>query len=107
MPESRWQILDEKGIAPRLVEIRDGQYLIDTALEAGPSKIVGMGDEIPISWVDLFAYTQLTQPLESWEARLVLELCAAFLEGKRTGQNPLGIEPIDAAEEDEAWTSQN
>ncbi|SMP36847.1 hypothetical protein SAMN06265373_1217 [Shimia sagamensis] len=64
-------------------------------MEAGPTYLDAMGSERALDWLQVHAYQSSSQAIcEPWEARALVNLSRAYLEGKAIGTNPLGLEPL-------------
>jgi hypothetical protein len=84
-----------------LVPVGDGQYLIETLFEVGPSGPGGMGGEIPLSWGEVWAYAQATQNIsEPWEFRAIMRMSRAFVKARNDGESVFAIPPIEQVEDD-------
>lgn len=83
-----------EGRTPKPVEISAGQYLLEALFEAGPSKPGAMGGELPLEWLDVWAYMQATQAVsEPWEARALVQMSSAYVYEKAAGASVFSIEP--------------
>lgn len=101
-PHNRARQLEIEGRDYGMPEIEAGQYLLDALMHAGPSIIDPMGNERPLSWVEIAAYQMATRRItEPWEAETLADLSRAYLEGKAQGTDPLGMSPVRAINEDE------
>lgn len=77
-------------------ELAGGEhYMLDALVEAGPA-LPGQMGPVPLSWQEIDAYARQTQAIdEPWEARTLIKMSAAYLEGIAVGENPFGIMPMD------------
>lgn len=77
-------------------------YLVDTLMEAGPVSPAGMGTTV-LSWADLQAWQHGTGiALAPWEARLVRQLSAEYLQESRRAEAHDALPPwLDSEEEQE------
>lgn len=84
-----------------MVPVYDGNYLVDALFEVGPSATAGMGSEIPVSWVEIWAYAQSTQNIsEPWEFRAIMQMSKAFVRARREGESVFAIPPMEQVEND-------
>ena len=78
-----------------VIDLESGAYLIAHLFAAGPTALSAMG-ELPLSWMDIYGYMGATSnAFEPWESILLHDLSVEYLEGKRIGEDPLGIAPAD------------
>lgn len=76
-------------------EIEAGEYLLEALFEAGPVKSNGFGPAA-LTVTDAAEYGRVMGTLvEPWEFRLLHLMSAAFLDGYRSGADPLAIQPMD------------
>lgn len=84
-----------------MVPVYDGNYLVDALFEVGPSATAGMGSEIPVSWVEIWAYAQSTQNIsEPWEFRAIMQMSKAFVRARREGESVFAIPPMEQVKDD-------
>jgi hypothetical protein len=84
-----------------MVPVDEGQYLLDALFEAGPSATAGMGAEIPLSWLEVWAYAQATQNIsEPWEFRAIVQMSKAFVRARREGESVFAIPPMEQINDD-------
>ena len=94
--KTRLERLREQKRAIPYVPIQEGQYLLDALFEVGPSSFAGMGDEVAISWQEVWAYAQATQAIsEPWEFRALVNMSKAFVKARRDGLSVFAIPPIE------------
>lgn len=90
------------GLPVPFMQVGAGAYLWDALFEAGPIKRTGMGDTMPLEWVDLVAYSEGSGTVSPGEElRILRAMSRAFLDGLRAGENPLSKDPRDW--DDPAW----
>lgn len=71
-------------------------YLLDILMEAGPFEHHPMGGFLVLGWQTLAAYNQLTHEItDADEARAVISLSRAYLQGFEAGQNPASKPPTE------------
>ncbi len=88
--------MQARGEPLRIPDAGDGGYLLRALFEVGPTTVDGMAGEQPLRWLDLWAYGQATGSLsDPWDYRTLHEMSRAYLRGKRTGESPFGIAPVD------------
>ena len=93
---SRAKQYQDAGHPPPFVPVQACGYLMDALIEAGPVKSDGMGNRVPLDWVDIKAYTDLTGAVtEPWEAAILRRMSAAFAQGMQEGKSPFSIPPTD------------
>lgn len=82
-------------------ELSDYESAILSAFsEAGPTMPGAMGD-VPLSWLEVDAYARQTSAIsDPWEARALVYMSGAYLEGRAHGANPLAIPPMEREEND-------
>lgn len=79
----------EKAKQPRyktrvvsMPDIEGGEYLVNLALEIGPSKVAGMGGVVGIDEIDLAAWQANSGiRLTAWEAQTIRALSQAYASG--------------------------
>ena len=95
-PHSRLEQYRKEGKTPPMPTITAGQYLIDALLKMGPTKAGGMGGEMPVEWLDIFAFSMSTRDVgEPWEMEALHQMSGAYLEGKTEGQNVFSKPPME------------
>jgi hypothetical protein len=78
------------------VDIPEGQYLIDALIECGVSDFSSGAGEVPLSWSEVWAYAQATRAIsEPWECRALIDMSRAFVRGRKEGESPLCIAPME------------
>jgi hypothetical protein len=93
--ETRLDMMRRTGQGLDLPELAAGDYLVDALFKAGPTKAGGMG-EVPMDWLDIWAFAQSTGDVsEPWEAEALHSMSRAYLAAKTAGENPLAIPPIE------------
>ena len=93
---SRSKEYDDAGIAPPFVPVDACGYLMSALIEAGPVKSDGMGNRLPLDWLDLKAFADMTGAVtEPWEASMLRRMSIAFANGLQEGKNPFSIAPVD------------
>lgn len=95
-PHTRLEQYRKEGREPPFPKIQHGHHLINALFEVGPTKHGAMGGEEPVGWLDVDAYARLTEEItEPWEARALIEMSRAYLNGKRSGTDVLSIPPLE------------
>jgi hypothetical protein len=78
------------------VELDAGGYLLEILMEAGPIKSQPMDGFAAISWGDLRDYDHfLSNGIEQWEAKILIQMSGAFVTGMNEGASPFSIPPAD------------
>lgn len=78
-----------------LPRVEAGEYLLNAFFEVGPTMQGGMG-EAPLHWQEVDAYARQTQAIsEPWEARALVQMSRAYLDGQVVGTQPLGKMPVE------------
>lgn len=55
-----------------------------------------------VSWQEIEAFATATEEVtETWEKKLLMRMCRAYLEGNNEGQDVLSIAPMDREEDDD------
>lgn len=98
---SRGEEVREGGEQPEMPPIEpELRYLIDTLMEAGPVSVAGMGTA-QLTWADLLAWQQGTGiELAPWEARLVRQLSAYYVQESRRAEAHDALPPWIEDDED-------
>lgn len=61
-----------------------------------------MNGPVPIEWIDLHAYAQLSGAIsEPWEAKALIAMSRHYLRGLTEGQDIMSIPPDERDDEDE------
>lgn len=80
------------------VSIEAGEYLLDALISAGPCTWGPMGDAMPLSWLDLWAFGQATRAVsEPWEFETLHEMSRAFVSGLALGKSQFADPPYTGA----------
>jgi hypothetical protein len=78
------------------VKLEAGEYLLGILMEVGPIKSAPMGGAVALDWGDLRDYDYFSMvKLEEDEARLLIQMSAAFVKGMNEGVSPFSIPPVD------------
>lgn len=92
--ENRWRTYEKAaGKAPPLPPIDAGLYLFDAFFQAGLADSSANGLQA-LAWSEIHAFSKLTGDItEAWEAKLLRAMSKEYIEGRKIGDDPLGIEP--------------
>jgi hypothetical protein len=94
--KSRLAICQEQKKEPPLVDVGEGQYLIEALFECGVSDTSSGTVELPLSWSEIWAYANATGSIkEPWEFRAMMDMSRAFVKARRDGESPFAIAPVD------------
>lgn len=88
----------EAGIAPPLVEVDAGQYLIDAMFALGPSRPLGGGGLRATDWPEIAGYAAAQGPFARWELQALADMCAHWCRGYRHGASALAVSPLERAQ---------
>lgn len=80
-----------------LIDHPAGDEWIELLLEIEPYRFTEMGERRPLDLADLFYFQQMVGGLDiaHQEPKFLLRLSSAYLQGMKSGENPLSIMPIE------------
>lgn len=82
---------------PELPNIEGGEYLLEALHEAGTFDTTESGSPVPLKWQEIAAFAQLTGSIdEPFEAKTIMDLSKAYVQGHAIGLQSNGIAPFDA-----------
>jgi len=71
------------------------KYLMDAMWRLHPTRNTGWGD-VAADWRDIEAFAKVTgRIVETWEAELLYDMCAAYTSAKHAGVDPLSMAPVE------------
>ncbi|MFY0682619.1 MAG: hypothetical protein JXR13_18750 [Thalassovita sp.] len=93
--KNRLQTYLDNDAKPPLVEDLSGAYLLEALFLAGPTKAGPMGD-LPLEWMDLYAFAQCTEDVtEAWELKALHKMSDAYHSAQERGKNPFAKSPVE------------
>lgn len=78
-----------------MVEINEGQYLLDGMMDMGPVVSSGFGIAARTDGAIIDYHRGCGIDLEPWEFKAVRKMCQAYLSGLQSGANALSIAPME------------
>lgn len=85
-----------QGIAPRMVELVAGHYIMDAFQKLGMAEFPDGGGYRPLKYLDVITFAQGTQAIsEPWEIEAVVNMSNAYCDGREYGSKNNKREPID------------
>ena len=93
--KTRQAELEAEGLPLRLPEIREGLYLLEAWMEAGPTMQAGMGDA-PLDWVAIDAFARCTGAVtERWEMQAIHRMSRLYMAELTAGSSKWRKPPVD------------
>lgn len=76
------------------VPVTAGAYLFDALISAGLCTWGAMGDPMPLSWAEIWAFGQATRAVsEPWEFETLAEMSRAYVAGLHLGRDEFADPP--------------
>jgi len=93
---SRAKQYEDAGRPVPYVPVQACGYFLEALIEAGPTKSDGMGNRVPLDWLDIKAFADMTGAVtEAWEASILRRMSIAFANGLHEGKSAFSIAPVD------------